>query len=46
MYKLVGHFVSGMRALVSTMEDHIEEKGSEALREVAQSALTVRILPS
>ncbi|THD20564.1 Cullin-1 [Fasciola hepatica] len=40
MYKLVGHFVSGMRALVSTMEDHVEEKGSEALREVAQAALT------
>lgn len=40
MYKLVGHFPNGLRALVSIVEDHIEEKGSEALRQVAQAALT------
>ncbi|OON23424.1 cullin family protein [Opisthorchis viverrini] len=40
MYKLVGHFPNGMRALVSMVEDHVEEKGCEALRQVAKSALT------
>ncbi|KAF8568617.1 hypothetical protein P879_04622 [Paragonimus westermani] len=39
MYRLVGHFPNGMRTLVSMVEDHVAEKGSEALRQVAQSAL-------
>lgn len=40
MYRLVGRFPNGMRSLVSMMEDHVEEKGLEALRQVAEAALS------
>nr|CAH8853260.1 unnamed protein product [Trichobilharzia regenti] len=39
MYRLVGHFPSGIRVLVSVMEDHVAEKGWEALRQVAEAAV-------
>ncbi|CAH8583137.1 unnamed protein product [Schistosoma guineensis] len=39
MYRLVGHFPSGIRVLVSVMEDHVADKGWEAIRQVAEAAL-------
>ncbi|VEL22362.1 unnamed protein product [Protopolystoma xenopodis] len=38
-YQLVGRFPVGMSTLVTMMEDHVEDMGSEALRQVAQTAL-------
>ncbi|KAF6776130.1 hypothetical protein AHF37_04692 [Paragonimus kellicotti] len=43
MYRLVGHFPNGMRTLVSMVEDHVAEKGAEALRQVAQAALNMNV---
>ncbi|CAL8069060.1 unnamed protein product [Calicophoron daubneyi] len=40
MYKLLRHFPSGIRVLVEMVENHVEERGLEALRQVAQAALT------
>ncbi|KAL3309966.1 Cullin-1, partial [Cichlidogyrus casuarinus] len=40
MYQLVGRFPRGMKALVNIMEEHVKDKGLEALKAVAKNAVS------
>lgn len=43
MYKALGRFAEGEARLVDIMESHVDKVGSEAIREVAQTAKSVSV---